>query len=160
MGDGDGFVDRFDELFGVAYRAAFVVLGDRDEAQDCAQETLARAFDRWPRIREHVVAWVARTATNLAIDRWRRQRRARAAPAATSGAVLDHVDLRRDELVTALRALPRRQREAVVLRHLLDLSEHDAATVMRCSTGTVKSATHRGLDRLRLALGPTWGLEH
>ena len=61
--------------------------------------------------------------------------------------------------MTALRALPRRQREAVVLRFLVDLSEHDTAQAMGCALGTVKSAAARGLERLRQALGPTWALE-
>ena len=60
---------------------------------------------------------------------------------------------------SALRALPRRQREAVVLRFLVDLTEHDTARAMGCTRGTVKSAAARGLARLRVALGPTWALE-
>ena len=61
--------------------------------------------------------------------------------------------------MTALRALPKRQREAVVLRYLVDLSESQTAQAMGCATGTVKSAAARGLDHLRRALGPTWALE-
>jgi RNA polymerase sigma factor (sigma-70 family) len=69
-----------------------------------------------------------------------------------------HADLRRD-LVDALRALPRRQREAVTLRYLADLPEHDTATAMGCSVGTVKSNTAKGLRSLRLDLGLRWALE-
>src|SRR5690606_11275701 len=113
---------------------------------------LARALDRWERIDGHATAWVARTATNTAIDRWRRRRRSEPTGKVIDQASVDDVEVRRDELVAVLRMLPRRQREAVVLRHLLDLTEHDTATAMRCSTGTVKSATARGLARLREAL--------
>jgi RNA polymerase sigma factor (sigma-70 family) len=61
--------------------------------------------------------------------------------------------------VTALRALPKRQREAVVLRYIVDLSEHETAAAMGCARGTVKSAAARGLERLRHTLGPSWALE-
>ena len=72
----DEFVDRFAELFAVAYRAAFAVLGDRAEAEDCAQDALARLLDRWDRLDPAATApWVARVATNRAIDRWRRRER-------------------------------------------------------------------------------------
>jgi RNA polymerase sigma factor (sigma-70 family) len=63
----------------------------------------------------------------------------------------DRVDLALD-LVRVLQALPRRERECVVLRHYLDLSEKDAATTLGVSTGTVKSSTSRGLAALRAAL--------
>jgi DNA-directed RNA polymerase specialized sigma24 family protein len=46
-----------------------------------------------------------------------------------------------------------------VLRHLLDLTERETATAMGCTTGTVKSATSRGLAALRIDLGPSWALE-
>lgn len=129
------------------------------EAEDCAQDALTRALDRWARIDGHATAWVARTATNAAIDRWRRRHRSEPTAQVVGEALLDDVEVRRDELVAVLRKLPRRQLEAVVLRHLLDLTEHDTARAMGCSTGTVKSATARGLARLREALATTWALE-
>ena len=59
----------------------------------------------------------------------------------------------------ALSALPRRQREAVALRYLADLPEAETAGAMGCTVGTVKSTVARGLDRLRVELGPQWALE-
>jgi RNA polymerase sigma factor (sigma-70 family) len=59
----------------------------------------------------------------------------------------------RDELVTALARLPHRQRAALVLRFLCDMSVEDVATAMRCSTGNVKSQTSRGLAAMRQVLG-------
>jgi len=151
-----GFVDRFDGLYAVGYRAGYAVLGRRADAEDCAQEAMARALARWDRVHEYAPAWVARVATNLALDRVRRLNR-RLDPVV--GVVDDPVAIRRHDLVTALRALPKRQREAVVLRYLVDLSEAQTALAMGCATGTVKSAAARGLDHLRRALGPTWALE-
>lgn len=154
----DDFVARFAELYGVAYRAAFPVLGSREDAEDCAQEAMARLLPRFGRMTpDAVLPWVARVSVNLAIDRWRRvERERRRTPTAASPVP---VESRRADLVRALRALPARQRQAVVLRHVLDLSERDTATALRCSTGAVKSSTSRGLDRLRELLGPEWALD-
>lgn len=58
-------------------------------------------------------------------------------------------------LLAALRALPERQRAAVVLRHWCDLSEAETARAMQCSVGTVKSNASRGLAHLRAALART-----
>jgi len=150
----DEFVDRFAELFAVAYRAAFAVLGDRAEAEDCAQDALARLLDRWDRLDPAATApWVARVATNRAIDRWRRRERRTHTGQHGPGRDAQIAVLRAD-LVRALRALPTRQREAVVLRHICDLPERDVAVLMGCSTGTVKSTTAKGLVRLRAVLGP------
>ena len=52
------------------------------------------------------------------------------------------------EVLAALRALPARQREAVVLRHYLGLTEEEAARAMKITRGTIKSATSRGLSTL------------
>ncbi len=162
------FVTRFEELHRVGYRAAYAVLGSRPDAEECAQEACARALVRWRRVEGHAPAWVARVATNQALDRARRQGRAdRAMPRLAgsddpgAGAADDRAVLaeRRRDLVVALNALPRKQREMVVLRHLADLSEQQTADVLNCSVGTVKSSTARGLEKLRQSLGPTWALE-
>ena len=56
------------------------------------------------------------------------------------------------DLVRALQLLPRRERECLVLRHYLDLSEKEAAATLGVSVGTVKSSTSRGLTALRTTL--------
>ncbi len=157
----DDYVTRFEEMFGVAYRAAYAVLGDRGDAEDCAQDTLAKALVRWRRVGLHPIPWVARVSTNGAIDRWRKRYRSWIVsqpddeitrfgdPTINNPHHPLAVIRQRHDLVRALRALPRRQREAVVLRHLLDLSEADTARALRCSPGTVKSTTSRGLAKLR-----------
>jgi RNA polymerase sigma-70 factor (sigma-E family) len=152
-----GFDDRFDELYRVAYRAAFGVFGERAEAEDCAQDALARLLIAWPRVEDYAAAWVARVSSNAAIDRWRRREREHRLPA--GDAAIDPVESYRHDVVSALRRLPRRQREAVALRYLCDLSEAETAAAMGCSTGAVKSATSRGLDRMRRLLGSAFGLE-
>ncbi len=152
-----GFVEEFERLHAVAYRAAYAVLGSRPDAEDAAQEALARALVRWQRIVDYAPAWVARVATNVALDRVRKAARGRHAP--TPAPHDDAVALQRRDLVVALQTLPKRQREAVVLRYVVDLSEAATAAAMGCALGTVKSATARGLTALRAQLGPTWAME-
>jgi RNA polymerase sigma-70 factor (sigma-E family) len=138
----------FDGLYRLAYKVAFRIVGDRPEAEDIAQEALARASLRWPRLHEHPEGWVSRVSFNLAIDRYRRRRREPRVALGPIGVVDDEVSERVD-LVAALRRLPRRQREVVVLRYLADLSESDVAAALGCSVGAVKTHGSRGLAALR-----------
>jgi RNA polymerase sigma-70 factor (sigma-E family) len=153
------FEAGFGELYNRAYRVAFRLLGSRADAEEIAQETLARAFDRWPKLtgsgKGRPDGWVSTVAANLAIDRWRRAGRRlevhtdvdRAVPAAEDATAL------RLALHEALRRLPRRQREVVVLRFLADLPEAAVAESLGCSIGAVKQHASRGLARLRTSLG-------
>ncbi len=131
--------------------------GDRETALDLAQETLARGCVHWGRLSrmEQQSAWFTRVALNLANSRWRRllvERRSTAVLAERQRlpATPDLVDA----LVVraALSYLTPRQRAAVVLRFFDDLDLASTAAVMRCSQGTVKKLTARGLAVLRAAL--------
>lgn len=146
----DGFDDRFNELAGIAYRAAFRILGDREDARDVAQEALARAYARWSVVEPHAAPWVARVAGNeaLSITRRRASRQRHRPSSVEQSDPTDRVHERR-RLVEALAALPRRQRDTVLLRYVADLPESDVARLLGCSVGTVKSQTHRALHRLR-----------
>jgi RNA polymerase sigma-70 factor (sigma-E family) len=137
----------FRRLYDAAYRVAYRVLGDRLEAEDVAQETLARAFIGWRSMSEYPDAWVATVAANLAVDRWRRRRKV--PPPEVVPTTVDAYAGERVDLVRALRALPRRQREVVVLRYLADHSEESVAAALGCSVGTVKTHASRGLAALR-----------
>ena len=150
----DSFTDAFPDLYPVAYRAAFRLLGDRQEAEDIAQEACARACVRWARLTRHgdPKPWIVRVAGNLAIDQWRRQQRAATHGADTTDSI-DAADARRIDLHRALATLPRRQREVVVLRYVVDLSEAETAAALNCAPGTVKSHASRGLAALRAELG-------
>ena len=150
----DGFEHRFTELFGCAYRIAFRLLGDRDDAADVAQEACARAFARWERLARggDPAPWVTRVAANLAIDRWRRRRRDRVRAVEPPTATGDAADGTRVDLHRALAVLSRRQRQVVVLRWLADLPETTVAGLLGCSVGTVKQHNRRGLARLQAVL--------
>ena len=136
----DAFEDQFDTLYGRAYGVAYVVLGRRAEAEDVAQETLARAYVRWRKVHGYAEPWVVRVAGNLAIDRVRRIGHVGTMPARDdAGPDAARVDLQR-----ALASLPRRQREVVVLRYLADLPEREVAAMLGCSPGTVKTHAFAG----------------
>lgn len=147
-----GFDAMFADLFRAAYRVAYRLLGSREDAADCAQEACARACADWPKLTRagSPAPWVVRVSSNLAIDRWRRARRP-ARNAASAVAVLDP-DPERLDLYRALDALPRRQREVIVLRHLADLPEAEVAELLGCSIGTVKSNASRARAALRAVL--------
>lgn len=150
------FDDRFAALAAVAYRVAYRLLGSRSDAEEIAQEALARAYVRWGSLRGHEEAWVARVATNLAIGRWRR-RRPTVALSDRHAVTLPNPDslvLERLGLVEALARLPRRQREVMALRYLADLPEREVALAMNTSIGSVKQHAHRAIARLRLDLAP------
>jgi RNA polymerase sigma-70 factor (sigma-E family) len=141
----------FPDLYRLAYRVAFKILGDRGDAEDVAQEALARALTRWWRLESEPHGWVSRVASNLAIDRYRRRGRSLPTSSEPSGSV-DPYQSERVDLAEALARLPRRQREVVVLRYLGDWSEADVAAELGCSVGTVKTHASRGLAAMRSSL--------
>ena len=149
-----GFEEAFDRLFPRAFRLARRIVGDEAAAEDVAAEALARAYSQWPRVSglPHGDAWVLRVASNLAIDHVRRH-----PPQAqvTSSIGAEELVTLRMALVAALVSLPRRQRQAVTLRYLGELSEAEVASVLGISAGSVKTHVHRGLASLRARLGPS-----
>jgi RNA polymerase sigma-70 factor (sigma-E family) len=156
VGVAETFEDAFASLFRAAYRVAFRLLGDREDAADVAQEALARASVRWGRVTadgRSAAPWVVRVAANLAVDRWRRRRVASRYAATETVATWTAELPERVDLHRALAGLPKRQREVVVLRYVADLTESDVADALGCSVGTVKTHASRGLAALRVALG-------
>ncbi|HLX89379.1 MAG TPA: sigma-70 family RNA polymerase sigma factor [Acidimicrobiales bacterium] len=151
MADDETFEEAFAELYRLAYRVSFRVLGDRGDAEDVAQEALARSHLHWARLSARPEGWVVTVATNLAIDRHRRRRRQPATIDEPLALVDPHLTERID-LARAMRRLPRRQREVVFLRYLADLPELEVADALGCSPGTVKVHASRGLAALRRQL--------
>lgn len=128
--------------------------GDRGAAEDLLQDVLERVYPRWRKISESPERYLRASLANAATNRWRhRARRVTEAPldhAASAGvAGPEQGVLARDELVRALRQLPPRMRAVLVLRFFEDMTEAETAAALRCSTGTVKSQTSRGLAKLR-----------
>lgn len=155
--DGE-FDDTFDRLFPRAMRAAYRILGSNVAAEDVAAEAMARALANWPKLKDaaHLDAWVLRVAANLAIDLARRR-----PPRLDPQFVSNHEDSTaiRLALVAALHKLPRRQRDAVVLRYVTGLSEAETATSLGVSVNTVRTHVNRGLAALRRRLGDDFNEE-
>jgi RNA polymerase sigma-70 factor (sigma-E family) len=145
---------RWSALVGTAY----LVTADRGIAEDCVQEALNQVYRRWTTLtlKGEPVGYARRAAINAALSR-RRRRRVAEVPldaAAEPAAPDDPVAAVDPQLVAALRSLPPRMRAAVVLRFIEDRSEGETAELLGCTVGTVKSATSRGIARLRAALEP------
>ncbi|MGW3040451.1 SigE family RNA polymerase sigma factor [Kitasatospora sp. NPDC001159] len=135
-------------------RTAYLLAGDRHGAEDLVQQALERAYVAWSRVRaaDDPNAYVRRILINEHARRFRRRPAeylVNAVPDRPAPIGPDPDD--RAVLLTALAALPPRQREAVVLRYWEDLSESQTAAAMGCSVGTVKSQAARGLAKLREA---------
>ncbi len=152
-----GSVERFEVFFRRllpgAVAAAQRVTGERASAEDAAVEALTKAHLRWSCLagEEWRDLWVLRVSVNEAIRHLPRVARP---VTAAEGIDLAEMVATREMLGSALRALPRRQREVVVLRHLLGLSEVEIAMALQISHGTVKTHLRRGLALLRLRLEP------
>ena len=149
-----------------AHRAAFL-LGAGEESDDVVQEAFVKAFRHLSRFRagEPFGPWLLRIVANETrnLTRSRRRREAlalRLSSAESEGSAADGpVDEvlaaeRRAGLVAAVNALPDRERQVLVCRYLLDLSEAETAQVLAWPLGSVKSRTWRALSRLRGQLVP------
>lgn len=153
------FEAAFDGLFVQALHVARRVVGDAATAEDLAAEALARTYASWPKVRElpHREAWVMRVVANLAIDCVRRRRWVADAPAQERGT--EAVTPDRIALIQALKTLPKRQREVLVLRHVADMSEIEVATALGISAGSVKTHHFRAVSEMRRTLGYLGGKE-
>lgn len=153
-----GSVDEVEACARLEYerlvRVVAVATGSVPAAEDAVQEAFARAWERASRGVEftHLAGWVVTVALNLARSGRRRGRaEARARIRETFDLVAPDVDALLD-LDRAVRALPGRQREAVVLHYLLDLDVATVADLLQVSTGTVKTALSRAREKLLIAL--------
>jgi RNA polymerase sigma-70 factor (sigma-E family) len=136
---------------------AYLLTGDRGQAEDLLQVALLSTYRHWPHIRalQSPQSYVRRVMVNQRTSWWRRRRVAEQPVAVPpEGAGDDEAALIavRDELWRAVRQLPPRTRAVLVLRYWEDLSEAETAHVLGCGVGTVKSLSSRGLRRLRAVL--------
>jgi RNA polymerase sigma factor (sigma-70 family) len=131
-----------------------VMSGDVEAARDATAEAFTRALERWPRVRnmDAPEAWVHRVGVNV-LRRWHRRR------------VVEERLLRRHgpdpappsqlspDVWDALAALPSRQREAIALRYLLDMTQADVADAMGVAPGTAAATLHAARRNLADRLG-------
>jgi RNA polymerase sigma-70 factor (sigma-E family) len=137
-------------------RAAYLLCGDSDRADDLVQSTITRLFVYWLRASqaENLDGYVHRMLVRRYLDeqrlRWSRVRLTAELPEQAEQFPTNVEDA--DVVQIALRALPKGQRAVLVLRFLCDLSVEETAATLRCSPGNVKAQTSRGLHTLRKVL--------
>jgi RNA polymerase sigma-70 factor (sigma-E family) len=138
-------------------RLAIVMLGDRGAAEDVVQDAFLGLYRHWDRLADtgnaltYVRSAVLNRCRNALRQRGQRDRHDRQGPGPTASESAEAVALVGEEnqqVLAGIRALPDRQREALVLRFYLDLSEEETARAMGVSRGTVKSATSRAVAAL------------
>ncbi|MBP2704494.1 SigE family RNA polymerase sigma factor [Microbispora sp. RL4-1S] len=143
-------------------RLALIMVGDRETAEDVVQEAFLGLHRRFAHLRDQdrAVIYLRSAVLNQARSVLRRRRlpswfAGAYDPPVWSAEAAVLLSVERREVMEALHRLPRRQREALVLRYYAELSEEETAQVMCVSRGTVKSTTSRALDALGRLLGET-----
>jgi len=139
---------------GLVRLAMLMLGGDQPAAEDVVQDAFLGLYRRWDKLSDpdRALTYARSSVLNGCRDVLRRRSRRipaallepNAAPAEASVLLAEE----HREVLAALRRLPDRQREAVILRHCLGMREDEAAAAMNISRGTVKSASHRGLAAL------------
>ncbi|MFL5833641.1 MAG: RNA polymerase sigma factor [Solirubrobacterales bacterium] len=152
----DGSSAAMAELYSLhwrrAYRAAYLVVHDAAAAEDVAQDAFLAAVDALDRFdrRRPFAPWLHRIVVNRALDWARREALRRRVDGAES--VFEPLPPPEEvggEMIAALKELPAEQRAVVVLRHLLEYTPGEIASMLDLPRGTVNSRLRRGLDRLR-----------
>lgn len=134
-------------------RTAYLVLQDREAANDVAQDAFTKILSHWGRVSRYdrPDAWVRKVAIRLAIKIARKQRlRIASSPQTEPTTDQTPVDL---DLLRAVGALPAAQRAAVVLFYFEDRPVAEVAEIMDCSASTAKVHLHRARKRLSEQLG-------
>jgi RNA polymerase sigma-70 factor (sigma-E family) len=135
-------------------RLAYLLVGDQHGAEDLLQTALTKTAARWGRLRHaDPEVYVRQVMYHEQVSRWRRRARRREVavsqpPEAICADPTGHADLRL-AMRTALLRLPPAQRLVIVLRYYEDLTETQVAEAIGVSVGTVRSRTHRAVQRLR-----------
>jgi RNA polymerase sigma factor (sigma-70 family) len=124
-----------------------LITGSDEVADEMVQEAFARLHERWRTV-SNPAAYVSRTVTNLCRSEVRRRRHER--DSLPRPVMVGNPEI--DETWAAVCGLPERQRAVLILRYYADLPESEIAAVLGCRLGTVKSAHHRALERLRREL--------
>ena len=139
-------------------RTAWLLTGDWGEAEDLVQSALAKVWRHWDRVvaADSSEAYARRILLNCFLSARRRRWRVERPDGTIEPAPVEdsaNLVVLRESVLEALARLSRRQRAVVVLRYFDDLSEAQAADVMGCRLGTVKSTTARAMERLRAQPG-------
>ena len=143
-----------------AFRTAYLVLRDPDEAADAAQEAFVRAYRGISSFRtgRQFRPWLMRIVVNQALNMHKAKRRRMAATERLtadqrpSDIAVDETVMERERaraLWSALESLGEREKTVLYLRYFIQMSERELAEYLGCAPGTVKSRVHRAMRRLR-----------
>jgi RNA polymerase sigma-70 factor (sigma-E family) len=169
MADDDDFVAFVRGYSGTLYRTAYLLTGSSAAAEDLLQDTLARLYPRWDRVRgaDSPLAYVRRSLANGFVSSYRRRKHEVLSGDEVhdgwDGRDLSNAVADRDLVSQLLADLPVRQRAAVVMRYLHDMPDEQIATSIGCRPATVRSLISRAMsamrtdvDRIRIpAAGPS-----
>ena len=155
--------DAVTALYTAQYRSlvriSALLLQDVGAAEEVVQDAFVALHGRWWRLRDpdKALAYLRQSVVNRSRSALRHRAVVQRHPPAPPGEVASAEDsavasVQREELLTALRRLPGRQREVLVLRYYADLSEAQIAQTLQISTGAVKSHASRGVAALRTHL--------
>ena len=156
--------DDFARLYQAQYRRlvqmSYLLLGDQSQAEEVVQDAFANVYQRWSAIADlpYIDGYLGRAVVNGCRMQLRsRVRQSRPLPLAPDRAASDPFDAvmlrsNQQQLMGALDELSARQRECVVARYLLELSEGEAGRLLGLSVGSVRTHTHRGLKALQKRL--------
>jgi RNA polymerase sigma-70 factor (sigma-E family) len=154
--DSDGAFCEYVSARGTALlRMAFMLTGNKQDAEDLVQAALAKTYLAWAKIQDRAALdhYVRRAMVNTHISWWRR-RKLEEYPTdeLPDQAVDDHAGAsdRAEVVRRALDRLPERMRAAVMLRYFEDMTEPEIATALGISLGTVKSTVSRAVAKLRI----------
>jgi RNA polymerase sigma-70 factor (sigma-E family) len=138
--------------------AAYLLTGDRHQAEDALQTALARTYAAWSRVRNNdAYAYTRKVLANHVIDAWRRPIKEHATEVVPERPVKGDFAqdvTQREWLLAALDKLTGRERATVVLRHFFDLPEAEVAKELKVSVGTIKATNSRALAKLRITVTP------
>jgi RNA polymerase sigma factor (sigma-70 family) len=154
----------FEDLFSREYprlvRALYLICGSLADAEDLAQEALARAYERWERVgrMDAPVGYVYRVAINLHRRAQRRARILRRTQTSRPTETLDPPPVEeRTDVVRVLQSLPLDLRTALVLREYLDMSAEESGRMMGLRPGSARARLHRARAAFKRTIGEGYG---
>lgn len=154
VGDARAFAPSFEAFYSsswdAVYRAVAVAVGEADLAREAVDEAMTRAFERWSSVSgmENPQGWVYRVAVNWSRSFLRRRLLGLRKRQQLVWRIED-VDVPDPRVIEAVRKLPPHQRDVIIARFLLDVSEKDTAEAFSVALGTVKSRVNRALSALK-----------
>jgi RNA polymerase sigma-70 factor (ECF subfamily) len=151
------FTAFFEAEYERLFQTLYLMCGNKADAEDLAQETMARAFERWDRVQaaETPTAYVFQIAFNLRRSLLRRAGRALGSGNRVPASDEPNIGQARLEVLEALSALPRSQREALLLMEWLGFSAAEAGRILGIEASSVRGRVHRARAALRERFGGT-----